>query len=638
MKKKLLLSLMVLCSVNAAATVDHYAGEGVDYTAVVIKFSEKGIKSLNLQEGLPASNKSIALANSYGMPLSMKKLFNDVSRSSPLGMNGDKNGLNRYYEIKLPQNQMRNITYINDIINAIDKEHDVEAVYPDSKPIPLDSHTAETGERARSSSRAPDAIAPSFVDLQYYMKSPDDKKDGYVSGGINAFAAHEKYPGIKGQGVTILSTEIGHYDYDHLDLPTPVFTVTSRPDNMSAHDTMSVGTMAGKDNDFGVTGIANQASIAWNDSALVDFVESIKRLKPGDVVQLGIMTGGNPIAGCTSDCGLPMEYGRGWFDAIKTATDSGIHVIAAAGNSGIDLGHPDFEGWFDRKVRDSGSILAGALDPETGKANGFSNHGTPVGSATWGVNVVTTYSGKGEDTDLWDAPNAQYTATFSGTSSANPIIAGAVAGLSGLAKQNDITLSPAEMRKLIMETGSPIDNSAKHVGTQPDMVKAAEKMLGEEGTPAEDLVVSDLQAGTISGESATVSFKVKASGKLALEAEVVDLQGVRKGSASKALNDNSMMVSVALSAVIAGDYFLRYSATNEQGTLIKQESLKFTLSGELAAPAWDPAKTYDKACTAVTHDGKVWMNGWWIKGTIPGSDGEWGVWRLKGASNMHSGC
>ncbi|CCP03712.1 Proprotein convertase subtilisin/kexin type 6 precursor [Erwinia amylovora Ea644] len=642
MKKKLLFTLMALCSANAAANVDFYAGEGIDYTAVVIKFSEKGMKSLNLNNAQPDSHKNIRLSNSYGMQLSMNKLFDDAPRSSRLGVNSNYNGLHRYFEIKLPESQKRNIHYINDIIDAIEKEHDVETVYPDSKPVSLDQYATETGVMGRfsaagkPSSPAADATVPSFVALQYYMKSPDDKKAGYALGGINAFAAHETYPGSKGEGITVLSNEIDRWDPEHLDLPQPLFVFSPKPEKISAHDTMSVGIMAAKDNGFGVTGIANQASFAYSDSPIKEFIKGVQRLKPGDVVQLGIQLGTTDIAECSENCYIPMEGSQSWFDAIKTATDSGIHVIAAAGNGNLNLDHPSFKGKFDRKKRDSGSIIAGAMDAQTGKRAWYSDYGSAVSSASWGEDVVTTYA-NGRKADLWDAPNAQFTESFSGTSSANPIIAGAVAGLSGIAKQQGKTISPKEMRALLTKTGTPLNSPGKPVGTQPDMVRAAEELVGDD-KPTQDLELSDLQAGPIVKESATLSFKVKAEGKLKLVAEVVNSKGVKKGSVKKQLNDNSATVKVSLSSVTPGEYVLRYTATNDQGMLIKQDSQKFSLSGAPSAPGWDKNKTYDKACTEVSWGGKVWLNGWWVKGTTPGSEGEWGAWRLKGAKNMHGGC
>ncbi|CAO96329.1 S8 family serine peptidase [Erwinia tasmaniensis] len=642
MKKKLLYTLMALCSANAAATVDFYAGEGIDYRSVVVKFSEKGMKALNLNDVQPGDNKNIRLNNSYGMPLHMNKLFDDAPRSSRLGSNSIKNGLGRYYEIKLPDHQRRNIDYINDIIDSVEKEHDVEVVYPDSTPVSLEHFSTENGVTGRllangkTSPRDADARIPSFVDLQYYMKSPDDKKAGFALGGINAFAAHEKYPGSTGKGITVLSNEIDRWDPEHLDLPQPLFVLSYKPEKISAHDTMSVGIMAGKDNDFGVTGIANQASFAYCDSPNKLFIEAVKRLKPGDVIQLGIQLGITTMPGCTQDCYAPMEYSQSWFDAIKTATDSGIHVITAAGNGKLNLDHPSFNGKFDRSKRDSGSVIAGAVDARTGETAWFSDYGSAVGSASWGGDVTTTYA-NGSGADLWDAPHAQYTASFSGTSSANPIIAGAVAGLSGIAKQHGVTISPKEMRELLTETGTPLGSSGRYIGTQPDMMRAAEKLLGAE-IPTEDLAVSDLQAGPVMQQSSTLSFSAKATGKLQLDAEVIDGQGVRKGAIKQRLNDNSVIVKIPLASVTAGEYSLRYKATNDGGVLIKQDRLKFTLSAAPTAPEWDKKMTYGKACTEVSWDGKVWLNGWWVNGVTPGSDGEWGVWRVKGAQNMHAGC
>ncbi|OQS32215.1 lytic polysaccharide monooxygenase [Chromobacterium haemolyticum] len=54
--------------------------------------------------------------------------------------------------------------------------------------------------------------------------------------------------------------------------------------------------------------------------------------------------------------------------------------------------------------------------------------------------------------------------------------------------------------------------------------------------------------------------------------------------------------------------------------------------------SWDAAKTYAQPCAKVTYGGKEWTNGWWTKGTVPGSDGKWGVWRAVGAAEMHGQC
>lgn len=104
-----------------------------------------------------------------------------------------------------------------------------------------------------------------------------------------------------------------------------------------------------------------------------------------------------------------------------------MHVVAAAGNGNINLDHSYFNGRFDPAQRDSGSFLVVAADPATGLRASFSNYGSRVNVFPWGWNVTTTgYGG------LYNEPNAEYTATFSGISSANPIVAGAVASLQGI--------------------------------------------------------------------------------------------------------------------------------------------------------------------------------------------------------------
>lgn len=56
------------------------------------------------------------------------------------------------------------------------------------------------------------------------------------------------------------------------------------------------------------------------------------------------------------------------------------------------------------------------------------------------------------------------------------------------------------------------------------------------------------------------------------------------------------------------------------------------------APEWNAGTTYSAPCTPVLWKGSVWKNGWWTRGVTPGSDGQWGVWRMVGSSQMHGAC
>ncbi|CAI2002817.1 Alkaline protease precursor [Serratia quinivorans] len=648
MRKSLLLTLLAIYSVNSMAKADFYAGENIDYSSVVIKLSDQGLKDIG--EGIQSRNggQSLSLYGSDGIEMRFEKLFKETQRSSLIGRAGNANGLNKYFVVKIPDEKSRDAEYINNIVRMFENDKDVDIIYPAAKPVSMDKYVTESGEtrsfslddnKSVSPERNTDGI-PSFVDRQDYLKSPNDRRAGYVLGGINALNLHKHYPGSKGEGVTVMSNEDGQWGTDHIDLPKALFSIGGNDSQDHSHGTMSVGIMVGKDNGFGVLGIAHKAQLAYADWAVSDFIRGINLLKAGDVVQLG-QQGWTPLipaSECSSGkCYLPVEHEQAWFDAIKTATDSGIHVIMAAGNGNVNLDNPKLNGKFDRNVRDSGGIIAGAVCAEDGKKAYFSTYGSRVDSAAWGCWDVVTTTSHNISANLWDAPNAQYTRSFAGTSSANPIIAGAAASLSGMAKHYGKSLSPKQLRKLLTDTGTPLVDTHQPIGTQPDVMKAAEKMLGE--TPAdESLTISNLRAEIIDKGHSTLSFNAQAEGNITLEAEVVSQNGVKKGAIIQTIENDSTTVKIALTDVTAGKYALKYKATNEQGEPIKQESLSFTLMDAASAPTWDSSKAYDKLCTKVTYDGKEWMNGWWTQGDVPGAAGEWGVWRVKGAANMHPGC
>ena len=195
---------------------------------------------------------------------------------------------------------------------------------------------------------------------------------------------------------------------------------------------------------------------------------------------------------------FPMELQPAWFDAIKTLTDRGINVIALAGNSGLNLDDPAFNGKLDPAVRDSGAILAGAVCAKTVKTADFSNYGKRVTSASWGCFDVVTTTSENQRVSYDGGLHNQYTYGFSGTSAANPIVAGAAASLSGYARAKNITLTPLQVRTILNETGTtlrpgvattgikivvpgqslpPEDNTRPvMIGTQPDLVRAFQRV------------------------------------------------------------------------------------------------------------------------------------------------------------------
>jgi subtilisin family serine protease len=136
---------------------------------------------------------------------------------------------------------------------------------------------------------------------------------------------------------------------------------------------------------------------------------------PGDTLMLEVQcSGGAPGP-------YPCEFDPVIFATVQTATAAGVHVIAAAGNGGQNLDAPAYGGAFNLAVKDSGAILVGATEAGLTLKAGFSNFGSRVSSNGWGTDVVTAGYG-----DLQaGAAIQEYTDTFSGTSSATPIVVGA---------------------------------------------------------------------------------------------------------------------------------------------------------------------------------------------------------------------
>ncbi|NJM10357.1 MAG: S8 family serine peptidase [Bdellovibrionaceae bacterium] len=132
-----------------------------------------------------------------------------------------------------------------------------------------------------------------------------------------------------------------------------------------------------------------------------------------------------------------------------------------------------FKDLFNLAVRDSGCVMVGAVDsPKYGRVrqrSGFSNYGTRIDAFGYGEDVVTAGYG-----DLYDGTYqsklATYTQSFSGTSSAAPIVAGAVASILGIAKQKGLVISPLDMRKALRQTGTKQEGAAtENVGTMPNI-------------------------------------------------------------------------------------------------------------------------------------------------------------------------
>lgn len=391
---------------------------------------------------------------------------------------------------------------------------------------------------------------PDYTPRQHYLESPEPR-GGYAFGGINAVAAweckggkgyHGKYGNFfeKRKNIRIISSEVSRWPTDHINLPSEVFLETwpgkeegTASPPFGSHDSGSAGIMFGKHlkdadgNNMGIRGIAPEAEAGYAQFEYT-FDSLLDVVKPGDVLQVGIhlkwekdpndpdhwladlYCGGRGTGGADTVCYFPVEFYSPTDQAIHYLIEKGVHVIIAAGNGNINLDDDFFledkndpnSGLFNRQYHDTGAIYAGAMDPSTGTRAGYSNYGSRIDLFSWGYDVATT----GYDPNV---PNA-YNLYFNGTSSTNPIAAGAVAALQSIARahgKGDISPDPKNnsitLRQILVETGEPLPNltdpkepdaPVKSIGVQPNLEDAIRKLLGRDCDPA--IIPTDSKSNT----------------------------------------------------------------------------------------------------------------------------------------------
>lgn len=242
-----------------------------------------------------------------------------------------------------------------------------------------------------------------------------------------------------GDGVGVVDVEQG-WTLDHEDLVTAGITVISGQSHAwHGHGTAVLGQLVGVDNTVGVIGIAPQATARvasqWIDQFSYSTSQAIESaaasMSVGDVLLLEAQTRVG-----TQDL-VPVELESAVRDAIRAAIASGIVVVEAAGNGGLDLDTvTDVNGRqvlnpASQDYDSSGAIMVGAASSAVPHARlGFSNFGGRIDCYGWGQNVVTCgdgYSG---------TSTTAYTTSFGGTSSASPMVAGAALLLQSWAGKN----------------------------------------------------------------------------------------------------------------------------------------------------------------------------------------------------------
>ncbi len=385
--------------------------------------------------------------------------------------------LSLYYYVHTDEDRMEEVA---ERLNELDT---VEAAYV--KPPAAPPEAVEIGEFEALNDMTPIAESPP-------AHTPDfESRQGYLDAapeGIDARYAW-RFSGGRGQGVDIIDLEWGwNFSHeDHQNNQGGVVGGTNSANNN--HGTAVIGEIGADENDFGVTGIASEANIsavAFSMPTARAIRLAANRLHRGDIMLLEIHRQG------PRDW-IPIEWWPDDWAAIRYAVAKGVIVVEAGGNGGEDLDDSiydnrpsnfpsDWSNPFRRGERDSGAIVVGAGAPPPGTHGndwgpdrsrlGFSNYGSMIDAQGWGREVTSTGYG---DLQGGSNRNEWYTDSFSGTSSASPIVVGALACVQGTLRRYGRTqLSPLRARHLLRSTGSPQQDasgrpSSQRIGNRPDL-------------------------------------------------------------------------------------------------------------------------------------------------------------------------
>jgi subtilisin family serine protease len=366
---------------------------------------------------------------------------------------------------------------------------------------------------------APPPVVPDFTSLS----NPTGFTQGYLgpaSSGVDAAFAWSR--GADGAGVTVCDIEVD-WDFLHAEFPIASPLVPLNPGhppvNQVAHGTAVASVYGGVQDGAGVTGVAHRCAKAvvstWNPFYNVAGAVTLaaapgRGMTPGDIILIEQQVPGphSLVPWPLSQRGMvAVEWDRAIYDAVRTVVQAGFIVIEGAGNGETDLDDAVYRkrkhelAFWNHEMHepftpagDSGAILVGADTGGTRTKAAFSNWGSRVNVQSWGASVVSATAPGEVPNDLWtaDGDHAWYSMSFGGTSSAAAIVAGVCACLQSLIRPRfGLSATPAQMRQILVSTGSPQTGSpVRRIGPQPDL-RAAIALLDRQIPPAPTLSISE---------------------------------------------------------------------------------------------------------------------------------------------------
>ncbi len=331
----------------------------------------------------------------------------------------------------------------------------------------------------------PPMIPPPFDTGQGYLRPASS-----TPAGIDALYAWTQAGGT-GSLVTVCDLEYS-WNYNHADIGqaagSQINTNVVDPFADRDHGTAVIGVLCADNNGWGTTGICYGATLKtcgtyygspspeWNVAGAIAL--AALQLQPGDVILLEQQWDYNGVGQF-----IPIEWwadvnNQSWnpvFTAIVNAVTNGIHVVEAGGNGAYNT---DLLNWHPNG---SGAIIVGAGGAYPGgtytegdrQRLSFSSYGSRFDLQGWGEDVFTTGYG-----DAYSAEDTNYyfTNSFAGTSSASPIVAGAVANCVGRWKAiggHGRTLTPAILRSILKNTATAqVTPPTGNIGGRPNLLAA----------------------------------------------------------------------------------------------------------------------------------------------------------------------
>ena len=283
----------------------------------------------------------------------------------------------------------------------------------------------------------------------------------YIQSNPGVNMQHAWNLGLNGQNIKLRDVEYG-FNKNHEELATINTSLasgmtisSSASESFTEHGTAVFGILYAHKGNYGVSGLAHGAQELvlfpeWQQSGYnrINAVsQSINNSTIGDVIVYEMQ-----VNVFTSSDFVMAEYNQVVWDLTKAATDAGITIVAAAGNGAVNLDSSNFSSYMSRG--DSGAIIVGAGTADTNHSKlSYSTYGSRVDLQAWGENVRSI--GKlGISFLLIGNDFNQSYVTFSGTSSATPIVASCAAVLqSYYFTLTNTYLTSQQLRDIMKETG-----------------------------------------------------------------------------------------------------------------------------------------------------------------------------------------